>query len=908
VALMGAKRKRPKRTAKRGLKFRWSQAVTLVPFLFADPAWADSAPATDGPDPGAPNPQGRGSAPGNAGNSDDRAAPIAVAYTTLPATSIGVPEGFEDLDGPVETLFDVYFQEKRIGAVPGRLEDGYFTFLNPETVANKLPGVIAEEVRFLLSNPLGANENLRCLPGETEGCNVLPSGSTGIIVDPELFRVDLFLGREYRNAASTSGLTRLGDPISGLSVIQNIAASLSASGTDSELAIEQDNPVRFGFAADTLASLGRTSLVSRVVGTDERGLEVDELYAQHYFDRTRIAGGLVQTTGSTSLSGFRMYGAEISSFNGQARNLTTEVATPIDVVLPRVSRVEIYKDGTLYSALQYSAGLQQLDTTRLPVGSYPVRIVARDASGVVLDEVRSFTKAADLPALGETVYSVRAGLRAEDDLSSLQSPGESAGLFPASTSQPLVAGSVSRRLTASSAATAGLTMVDGQLFPEAEVQLYRGQLRATAAAAAGPDNQYSASAAVNFQLGPVVAAFSVRKTEARRLGNTDLFDPAAYRPFLQSEESVFGNLQTRLGSGSIGLRGSFSRSELDNDRYAAGLSYNHPIRRTPLGTGYLSFDAVTSDIETRIGLRLTFLRNAGRNASISSAFGGDQFSARREGGFRDGFYPAARVGYSKAGQRGDLGYSGSASAGIAGGDSTLLLTSFAGSRLGEADVSTGVSRLRDTDQMESFVTGNIRTGFVYSDNELQLGSRGFGDAAVRVKLETETQADEGDSFFQVLVDNQPSQLLKPGQTASIIVPAFTRSSISLSPVGAPSVDVDLSAREVPLYPGNVVSLSWEAVHVVAAFGRLVDRAGAGIAGAILNSGTDQAVSSENGYFSVTGQLGSPLQIRLKDGRTCGTVTIGSADGGDEAKKASILRMGPVACVPSNAGGGDLAAR
>ncbi|MFN4025284.1 MAG: TcfC E-set like domain-containing protein, partial [Hyphomonas sp.] len=314
---------------------------------------------------------------------EDSAAPIIVSYNSIPATAIGIPEGFEDLDGPVETLFDLRFQDRRIGVVPGRLENGRFTFLDPEGVIQSLPGVHPDLLRNLIGRPLAANENRVCLPGQELDCGVLPSGSTGLIVSAEAFRVDLFLSREYLAQATPRQYLMIGEPVSGPSVIQNIAASVSASRIENNLTPGGEN-LRFGLVAETIASAGRTSAVSRLIADDSRGVEAREAYVQHYFDSTRIAAGLIQANGTASLTGFGLYGAEVSSFTGRAINLSEDSSMPIDIVLPRAARVEIFRDGILLSALQYDAGLQSLDTSRLPPGSYPIRIIATDASGVVL--------------------------------------------------------------------------------------------------------------------------------------------------------------------------------------------------------------------------------------------------------------------------------------------------------------------------------------------------------------------------------------------------------------------------------------------------------------------------------------------------------------------------------------------
>lgn len=875
------------RSRTRKIWFFWAGAVPFVPFIAFGTAQAQASDPEKGLDDESPPPNSTNYTAGGL------VTPVSLSYASLPASAIGVPEGFEGLDGPIETLFDLHFQDRRIGAVPARLEDGRLTFLDPAGVVQSLPGVYPDLVQELLEQPLSANENLVCLPGQEEGCGVLPSGSTGLIVSSENFRVDLFLGKEYLTGGTPRQYLMIGNPVSGPSVIQNIAASISANQSGSSSFGGNEN-FRYGIVSDTVASIGRTSAAARIIADDFNGVQAQEAYAQHFFDQTRIAAGLIQTEGSASLTGFRMYGAEVSSFSGRAQNLVQDTGTPIDVVLPRAARVEIYRDGTLLSAMQYNAGLQQLDTSRLPLGSYQIRIVAVDASGVVLDEVRTFTKAGDMPARGETIYSVRAGVRAEDNFGSFGDTGGSSEVFPRSTSEAIFSASASRRLTESASATLGITSVGDDLFSEGEVQWYRGLFKTSAALAVGPDGQYSAATGVNFQAGPISGALSARKSKGSKISDTDLFDARAYRPFLQSEESAYASLQSRLWGGNIGLRALYSRSELTNDRYAVGLNYSRSLKKSFFGNGFLIAEALTSDTETRIGIRLSFQSKVTQNGTVNAMAGGDVFLPRSSDLGRDGFFPAARLGYSQGGLVGDAAYSANVSAGASGGDASGLASGSIGASIGQADASIGINKLRGSDATDTFLTGNVQTGFVYGDGSLKLGSAGFGDAAVIVSIEADEAEESKKGRFRVVLDNQQSSIVRSGSSSSVPVPAFTRTFVGLVPIEAPAFDIDLTPREVPLFPGNVVRLDWKAVYVTSAFGRLLDEKDLPVANAIIDSESgDQATTSDLGYFSISSPLGGTLSIRRKDGSACGRISI---DNSSSAKSGSeILRLGDIYC-------------
>lgn len=799
------------------------------------------------------------------------------------------PEGFEDLDGPVQTFFDLYYLDKRIGLYEGTLDGGRLVFSNPGAIALKLPDVLPNEVQELLSQPLDSHESLRCLPGDQAGCGTLGAGQSGVVVDPERFRINLFLGREYLSTKPRQDIL-LGNPVSGPSLIQNIAGSISSSSQASD-------STRFGLVLDTYASHKKTSVVSRITADDSRGFRWQEAYAQHYFSNARVAAGLIQEEGSANLDSSMFYGAEISSFDRRDRSRDQSSGTLVDVVLPTASRVEIYRNGTLVSARQYPAGLQILDTNNLPIGSYPIRIVARDASGILLDETRTFSKTPDLPPAGETNFTIRAGVRATEGGRYFAEDEGSEPFLPESTGETIISASATRRLSQSTAATLGVTAVEGEIYPEAEFQVYKGDLRAVAALAIGPDNQYSAVANVNFRVGDVISSLSARQTDANPIENTDAYDRDMYRPFFQSESSVFGSVSMPVYGGSLGLRAGYSESDLADQRETFGLSYTRPFRNPRFGNGILAFDAVSSTEETRLGVRLTFRRSAGRNASVNGAVGFDysQFDSELNRASRSD--PLAVIGYTRSGQYMGAAVSGNVNAGTSNGDTSLVFDGVASSRRGEFDIATGVSQARGEDEAELFLASNIQTGFVYGDSKLHVGTLGFGNAAVLVDVpEPQGVETSGEGQFRVVVGNQDSASVKVGQSASILVPSLTNARVGIVPEGAPPFDVDLTPRDVPLYPGNVVRMTWQASYVISVIGRLVDAQGNPLANAIVQTSSDLAVTNREGYFSVSGKVDDEVRVRTYDGRECGSV----AQLESQASEKKYLNLGDIYCSVSPA--------
>lgn len=813
--------------------------------------------------------------------------PAPVAPPTTRSAPQTPPPGFESIDDTLTTVFDVYFEGRRVGASSGRLVNGTFKFDDPARVADLMAGADAAAVTTFLSGPQPSNETLRCLPGQTIDCGVLLSGVSGVIVNPDNFRVDIFLGRELRLRRE---VLRLGEPVSGPSLIQGVSASVSTGSGNGQ-------DMRFGMALDTIASIGRNSFVSRVFGDDERGLQVDEVYAQRYDHERRSAAGLFTTEGALALSTIRVAGVKVSSFYGGALQQEQLSSAQIDVLLPRPARVEIYRDGVLVSSSQYAGGLQTIDASRLPAGSYPIRVVARDASGVVLDEIRSFTRGTDLPPPGKFVYSLAVGTRMSDNFASLLDPNADTPFFPEDTGEFVVAGTFSRRVGEAVAVGAGFTMVGSDFYPEVSTQFYMRQFRGFASAASGPDGQYAMVAGGGAVFGSVNIALNLRVAEALPMPINPVLRYREYRPFLRDERSINMNVQAPFGRGTLALRGSYGEFEGLPERYAVGVNYNRPMEIRQIGTGIFGVEAMYSDYEARIGFRFTLVRGRSTRGSISTTAGLEYVRADEVGG-RDGVYPIAQVGYSRSMELGETELGVSALAGVSNGDVGAQASAQGRSRLGEADVSVGVIRTHQAQDTDAFLTGNMQTGFVFGGGRFHIGGGGMGEAAVIAEISDDSITRTAhDGRFRILIDDIAYDTLRAGQGAVVPLAAFTEPRIALAPDAAPPFEIDLSARTAPLYPGNVVVMTWNAQRVVTVYGRVMGADGQPRLGAFVSAGTDIAVTGEGGYFSVTGPIGADISIRSADGlHNCVSAAVLPTP--VENQRRAVVNIGVLTCPVS----------
>lgn len=853
------------------------------------------------------------------------------AAPTPPAARIAssAPAGFEDLEETTVTDFDVVFQGRSVGSFRAELNGGVLTFNDPQAVAAALgSNVTVEQATALLATRLPSNEQLRCLPGVTEDCGTLRPGTSGVIVDPDRFQINLFLSREYLLSQSTA-IEYLPDPVSGPSLVQNVALSLTADtgsggGTD----------LRLGGALDTYASVGRTALIMRTLIDQDRGGRIEQLYGQHVWRNYRAATGFLQSSSSPTTTNLRFLGAEFGTFTDTQLDRDRFAASPVEVVLSTRSRVELYRGGALILARDYDAGLQEIDTSRLPAGSYPIRVVVRSGNAIISDETRIYTKASDLPPPGKTYFNLRAGQRIGNIFDDVEGQGAQNQLFPNVTDDLVLQVSASRRIGRASGVTASLLSVASELYPEVSIQSYFGAMRGIAGVTFGPDGGYSMLASLTTTFRGVSTFATVRsvRTDDNRMGPPAPTD--RYQPFFRSEDEYSLNAQAAVLGGSLSVRASQTTSPLEEDRYTYGVNYARDVGQTQYGSLRLNVDAFTSDRESRIGVVLTLFRRASRNTYVNASLGAESISGS-ETEDRNGFGPIASASTSRTGVIRDVDVGATTGIQTDNTQTRAYLNTTAYSRLGSLDAQSTVQQ-ENGDGTSASINLNAYSGFVYGGGRIKLGMRQAGEAAIlfdvrapagRTADENEaistapnygsaagevpaTPAPDGSSTapvrrerfvavgdYRAEVDNQTFDLVSVGKSAAVALPAYGLYSATLTPRGAPPFDLDLSPRSIPLYPGNVVVLDYTARHVITVYGKVVGLDGLALRNARVEAGQDATLTDDRGYFTITTPAEDELKIRRSDGLICMPASLSNALVRNAA--AGLYRLQDVVCRPES---------
>ncbi|WBY16514.1 TcfC E-set like domain-containing protein [Erythrobacteraceae bacterium WH01K] len=807
------------------------------------------------------------------------------------------PPGFEDVDSSIETLFDVRFAGRTIGSTPILLDDGRVTFLDVEGFAALLPDrVDRAAVTAFFSQPVSSNETLRCLPGRTADCGTLPTGESGVIVTPETFALEVFLSQRFFTALDDAPVY-LGPPISGPSLLQTALLSLSTDRGDL-------GRVQFGATLDTIASVGRTSLVAQTLLRAD-GSNLQRLFGQRYWGERRAAAGLLQDEQSLTFRSYRVVGGEFGSFFGTRLADDLGQSTPIEIVLPRRATVEVYRDNVLVHTVQLEAGLQRIPTGNLPSGSYPLRIVARDGGEILLEESRVFTRVSGLPPADKLAFNLRAGVRARESFfGGFGLAGtRNESFLPQLTDELIVSASAGRRIGRASALLGQALFVADAGFAELGFLTTRNRIQGLLAASAGTDGSYSVAVNGSFSLLDVdfdLSARHTRNSDDLRIGQ--VFDEE-FRPYFRSEDILTASANFRVAGGNLSLSGSYSRSPRLDDRYSVGARYNRVLDIGGAGGARLTAFGIKTTDDMRFGLTVSFFRRISPRTTAFFGGGVEYRDSDNRFGQPNGIFPVVEGRISRNDQLGTIDLLTQAGASTDADRHRVFASADLTSNLGLADVVVDWEDRRGAGSSGLAATANAFTGFTFGDRGFRAGvTDPGGTAAVRVSIDKSAipaALDDGledIGSYTVIIGNQAVAEFAPDETSTIVLPPFRNYSIKLQPEQAPPYIVDLNRREAPLYPGNVVDLAFPARVGLTLFGQLVDEQTNPIANARIAAGTDTTMTDDQGYFLVTGPYDGNLEAVTSEGRRCEALGVAQLFEQMQASRhKTYLRLGPIIC-------------
>ena len=785
--------------------------------------------------------------------------------------TVGPPPGFEELERPREIVVDVFFGGRKRGEAIAVVRPGFVQFRDPAAVAGFIPNAVdPAALASAFTGDLEAHSDLVCSAASSGPCGSLPEGTEGIIFDEQRFRVDLFLkAADVRPSGPASPYLPL--PSAQPSLTSSLGLAVSGTTGSSPIYDVQNR---------TIAAFGPVRLRADTSYASHIGLLADDAVAELDRPDLRYSAGLFWAPGLDLTGQRRIAGIGVATQFDTRIDRDSLRGTPLLLFLNQPARVEFLVDGRLVASGLYSAGNNQLDTTALPDGAYPLVLRIREASGAVREEQRFFVKNAQIAPVGKPLYFAYAGLLANTRPHSLLSLSKS----------PYYQLGTARRVSKSIAFDVSIVGTDRKTMVESGAWMISKLARARIAALAST----AGDRAVLVQLGSASLHNMSFNFDLRRIWShngspllpaPDIIDdfrtgqPVKAQLGSASYTQATGSLTYQMGAALFSLIASYRKDQGSRPDFSIGPSAQWLIVNRP-------------------GLQLSLEADAQRTRWTRSAFFGVRllhtaggFSTFSTSGYRDvrslgGTGPSAgRLVTSTTGQYYHEDSSRTEVAVSGGFDRTTDLTSVHAdtsvySRFGNAKADL----LHDVGGPLQYGI-SLQTGAAVDPRDFAVGGREIQESALVANVEGADPAVK----YDVLVDEQPlGQISGSGQLPIFLEP-YRLYKVRLRPVGAPSVWYDTATRDVTLYPGTVKRLSWRVEPLATLFGRAVAENGAPVAAASVQSRRGVGETDENGYFQIDSTSGDSLLFTRADGTTC------RVDVGELRSTASFVPMGRVLC-------------
>ncbi len=315
-----------------------------------------------------------------------------------------IPESFRDLWGEQDELLEVRLYGQSLGIHRVRTTPATVKFGSPDNLLDKIDinKKKKTELKELMSEPFPRNGNMSCQGNTGEhSCNYIKTNTVAVIVDDTDNVINLFIGNEFLASGDPESDYHQLSRSSKKAFIHSQTINLSDSGDYENLSVSGTGSLGVTDNSYTVFDWNANYSKSKYYSYYEQ--LVNSLYFRHdiknryYYQLGRIG----RSDLSQSLGGnfnFNLLpvpdvdGARIGSTQSYIKKTGRTVASPIKVMLTRFSRVEAYRNEQLVGVWYLDAGINELDTERLPDGHYDLKLRVFEQDQFMREESIPFNK------------------------------------------------------------------------------------------------------------------------------------------------------------------------------------------------------------------------------------------------------------------------------------------------------------------------------------------------------------------------------------------------------------------------------------------------------------------------------------------------------------------------------------
>ncbi len=751
-------------------------------------------------------------------------------------TKPGPPPGFEELAGPQTTAIDIFYGEKFLGSVLATYTPETIEFESAEQVVSLIPRVSnTAEVEAALRGPLTTNTHRICLSEVQRDCGYLEPAVAGVIFDESYFRLHIFINALYLEDNVIVRSKYLAPSTTEFSTVNLISSTVSGS----------DNENSYTFGANHIAAHKQSRLQLEWDYSDTRSFSVENLSAQHDEQNWAAEAGIFDSTTNNSnfISEVQLLGGRIFSSTNTRTDLETSQSTEIFLFFSTPSLVEIFKDEKLVTAFEYEAGNQQIDTSYLPGGSYPITLRITDARGSVREETYFFVKSALLPPKDQPLYFAefgQIGTRIREDT------------FPEYSDEFLGKLGIAYRILDNFGvdvevlygAEEGI-LQGGAIYLGNNYNLFAGLMQSS-------ESKWGVNLRGQYTRQKLNLAFDYR--EVKNDENFSLDNEVQLIPNSFTQSSI--SASTVVANGSLSIRGKYNKRINQEGVESIGIEYRKPIFEINRYRFDLTTSAFNEDDSYSGWIGFAINRFSGNNF-ISSDMRytyEDNGDSTEQGAEFNGAITHTNISPTL----------GNYSIGLFANDnnerSSIGTRGRSHSSLGRSDFSYEFVDDKSSGNFSRYF-GNASFSAFSSGKKFAWGGNRTADAGVIVDLESEAS----DTPFEIFVNRQPQGFAKSGKANVIGLQGYGEYEVQIKPRGNEIVHYDDIIRTVTLYPGNVETLNWKVSPVTVLISNAVLSDGTPVANAKFENTISFASTDNNGWFQIEIASRDPL-ILSKQGK------------------------------------------
>ncbi len=761
-----------------------------------------------------------------------------------PETKIKVsqepPPGFEDLVRPQTTEVDVYYGNEKVGSALATYSPDSIELAYPEDVVALIPYLIDPVViTQALSGAINTHASEVCLSELQRKCGVIEPNIAGVIFDESRFQLHVFVNQlqlQPQGIVSNKYLPKL-DTLK-FSSVNSFSNSFSG----------EDGNTSYTSGANHIISYGQSRFQTQWDYTDTLGFSVETLSLQN--DDAGIAKELGFFTSDIRFTSFTnnldIVGSRIYSSTNTRTDLDYSQATEIFLFLNSRSQVEVLKDNKLVDGGFYDAGNQQLDTSRLPSGSYPIRLRITESTGSTREELFFFVKTAILPPQDQPLHFLEVGLLEKDD---------SEGSLPEISDSELIRFGTAYRLqnhlggSIEYLHSADTDLLQGSISYFGSGYLLQNSLML------GADSEWGLQFLGQYRRENFAINFDYRQIDS---SNGDVNDiDVRILPSDFSQGNISASIPFRKGQ--LTLRTQYNDALDEESKVSYSLDYRYPIFQRNRYTIELNFSSAFEEDDYRLqtGLRITRTK-PGQFLNFRPSYVDREINSESEQG------PLLFAGFTNTHESTNYGkftYGGFLSEDL--DRSTVGVRTDNSSSYGRADFQ--LEYIDDEDR------GNFaRFRGVQNTNILSDGTRfAFGgDRNANSGILIDLQGQAAEEPFEIFVNGQPRGFTKRNGRTVLPLDAFRTYTVRIRSRSDKLLHFDEAPKKVTLYPGNVETISYDIHPITVLITRLLLADGSPASNVRIDNAVGYAVTDEDGWLQAEISGDGPLQISKHGKEVC----------------------------------------